>query len=365
MMILKSKKPRKFIMTHRELKTFPMDAFKDRNITVLDLSCNDITYIPYKIKCLQKLKYLNLENNKISQFPKEILSLQNLKLINLKGNPIKDIPDFIKRSFRGTLIMDNNIIESFADVNYNKFGNIGGKLKELNDDIKKIWEHNTSFSKTKVVPNIENDQLTFQKDKDRKGIDIETCVLFVDIRNSVKMNDNHQTQTLTKIYYSFIYSVLKIANEWNGHVRNIIGDRVMIVFDEEYCCLHAINCAGMIMSIANKYISKLVPNDKFDCGIGIHYGTMHIIKVGLTVQGIENNDYKNLVWIGEPANLASRLTDCAGKEINNQPLPHILISEIVLNKIKEIDFTKHFKCVNGRYFRDINFKVYGCNLYLL
>lgn len=364
-MILRSKKPRKLILSHRGLKTFPMDAFKDRNITSLDLSCNDITYIPSSIKNLQKLKYLNLENNKISQLPKEILSLQNLKLINLKGNPIKNIPDFIKKDFKGTFLLDNNVIESFADVNYNKFGNMGGKLNDLKDDIKKIWEHNTSFVSTEVVPNIENDQLTFQKDKYRKGIDIETCVLFVDIRNSVKMNDSHQTQTLTKIYYSFIYCVLKIAKEWNGHVRNIIGDRVMIVFDEEYCCLHAINCAGMIMSMSKKYISKLVPNDKFDCGIGIHYGTMHVIKVGLTVQGIENNDYKNLVWIGEPANLASRLTDCAGKEIYKQPLPHILVSENVLKEIKASDLARYFKFVNGKYFRDIDFKVYGCNLYLL
>jgi adenylate cyclase len=55
-------------------------------------------------------------------------------------------------------------------------------------------------------------------------------VLFVDIRNSVKLNEKHQTQTMGRIYTAFTKAILKIAYHHNGFVRNIIGDRVMIVF---------------------------------------------------------------------------------------------------------------------------------------
>lgn len=53
----------------------------------------------------------------------------------------------------------------------------------------------------------------------------------------------------------------------------------------------------------------------FKCGIGIDYGEMKVIKVGLQRKGSERGENKNLVWIGYPANIASRLTDTANKEI--------------------------------------------------
>lgn len=41
------------------------------------------------------------------------------------------------------------------------------------------------------------------------------------------------------------------------------------------------------------------------------------MKVGIVKKGDENDDNKGLVWIGYPANFASRLTDCANKEFND------------------------------------------------
>ncbi len=41
---------------------------------------------------------------------------------------------------------------------------------------------------------------------------------------------------------------------------------------------------------------------------------MRVMKVGIVKKGDENDDNKGLVWIGYPANFASRLTDCANKE---------------------------------------------------
>ena len=61
--------------------------------------------------------------------------------------------------------------------------------------------------------------------------------------------------------------------------------------------------------ILNKHIKAL----EFKCGIGIDYGKMLIAKAGALRKGAETEFYRSLVWLGRPANIASRLTDIANK----------------------------------------------------
>ncbi len=51
--------------------------------------------------------------------------------------------------------------------------------------------------------------------------------------------------------------------------------------------------------------------DDVACGIGIDYGKMLATKVGIIKRGSENTENKSLVWVGKPANTASKLTDAA------------------------------------------------------
>src|SRR5690606_1769140 len=51
----------------------------------------------------------------------------------------------------------------------------------------------------------------------------------------------------------------------------------------------------------------------FECGIGIDYGQMLITKAGAARRGAEREFYRSLVWLGRPANVASKLTDIANK----------------------------------------------------
>lgn len=65
-------------------------------------------------------------------------------------------------------------------------------------------------------------------------------------------------------------------------------------------------------------INRIFSNVDFHCGIGIDYGEMRVIKVGIERKGDENAENKGLVWVGKPANLASRLTDFAGKTVEDE-----------------------------------------------
>jgi len=184
--------------------------------------------------------------------------------------------------------------------------------QEVIDVNKTTFVHNPTSS----VPSITDSGLTYESGTDKKGKKIETCVLFVDIRNSVALTEKHHNQTMGRVYTAFTKAILKLARHHNGHTRNIIGDRVMIVFPSKNCFKNAVHCAISINHASEKLINKHFAVD-FKCGIGIHYGELRVIKVGIQRNGSENGENKGLVWVGYPANLASRLTDVANKKMEN------------------------------------------------
>ena len=193
-------------------------------------------------------------------------------------------------------------------------------LKEFFSNIDSIicdWK-NTGFTfnlKT-YVPGLDDTNLTYGNGEEKKGIEINTCVLFVDIRDSVQLTKSKQVRTMGKIYSVFTHCVLLAAQYHGGFVRNIIGDRVMIVFPQNDCFRNSVNCAITINYIASMINNKF-DNFEFKCGIGVDYGKLNVMKVGIQKKGAENDDNKGLVWVGYPANFASRLTDCANKEFED------------------------------------------------
>ncbi len=88
----------------------------------------------------------------------------------------------------------------------------------------------------------------------------------------------------------------------------------MVVFEVDNCFINAINCAISINHSA-KIITNIFSQVEFKCGIGIDYGEMRVLKVGIQKNGTDSIEHRGLVWSGKPANLASRLTDAANKQI--------------------------------------------------
>lgn len=181
------------------------------------------------------------------------------------------------------------------------------------DNVINDWKNTTfTFNQKTYVPGLDDTNLTYGNGEEKKGIELNTCVLFVDIRNSVQITKDRQVRTMGKIYSVFTHCVLLAAQQEGGFVRNIIGDRVMIIFPPEDCFTKAVCCAITINHIAQRINGKF-DNFEFKCGIGIDYGRISVMKVGIVKKGTENDDNKGLVWVGYPANFASRLTDCANK----------------------------------------------------
>jgi class 3 adenylate cyclase len=223
-------------------------------------------------------------------------------------------------------------------------------LNEITEDIKDIKAKKFEYIPTKSVPNRYDSSLTFERGQNKIGKELDTCVLFVDIRNSVALNKKHHTQTMGRIYSVFTKSILKAAKNHKGHVRNIIGDRVMIVFDPENCFTNAIHCAYTINNISIS-INSIFTDVDFKCGIGIDYGNLKVIKVGLHRQGSEVAENRNLVWVGYPANIASRLTDSANKVIKTTKF------KVTYKSLIDFSFLSSsplFKGIGGSPFLDSN-----------
>lgn len=190
-------------------------------------------------------------------------------------------------------------------------------LIDINSDVKDVLKMDFELTKTQndYVPNHEDPGLTFETGKAKKAKTIETCVLYVDIRNSTSLSKTKPKQMMARLYTAFTKSVLNIAEYHGGVVRNIIGDRVMVLFPEKNCFVNAIDTAISINTVSANIINKHFSGFNFTCGIGIDYGEKLVIKAGIPKQDKERANYKNLIWISNSANIASKLTDVANKEL--------------------------------------------------
>ena len=191
-------------------------------------------------------------------------------------------------------------------------------IDEIEADITDVMATQFSYTQTKNVPNADDAALSYERGKQKSGKVLETCVLYVDIRNSVTLNESHRSITMGKIYTAFTKAIIKAGRKHGGHTRNIIGDRVMIVFPTDRCFTNAVECAITINHICSQILNVKFTNVDFKCGIGIDYGTLKILKVGIQRNGTEGPENKGLVWAGYPANIASRLTDMANKTITEE-----------------------------------------------
>jgi len=168
---------------------------------------------------------------------------------------------------------------------------------------------------TNFVPKPDDPRITFPNtDYEKQSCKlIETCVLYIDIRKSTELNLSHRQATVAKLYSAFGRSMTRAAKYYGGHVRGIVGDRVMVVFDKIDCFEHAVNTSVLMNSVAKYVLDKKFDKNEINCGIGIDYGKMLVTKVGIVRRGEESSNYKGLVWLGRPANVASKLTDLANK----------------------------------------------------
>jgi len=83
----------KLDLSENKINSIDDDAFDGlENLVELDLSFNELRYLPTSIGKLTKLKRLNLSGNKINSLPREFENLTSLEFLDFDSNPIGRVP---------------------------------------------------------------------------------------------------------------------------------------------------------------------------------------------------------------------------------------------------------------------------------
>ncbi|TBF16959.1 adenylate/guanylate cyclase domain-containing protein [Rhizobium ruizarguesonis] len=198
---------------------------------------------------------------------------------------------------------------------------------EISDEVSTILASDFSIEvrNTGTVPHSSDPAITFPNLDEKKQATklIDTCVLYIDIRRSTVLNLTHKPRTVAKLYSAFVRAMTRCARYHQGHVRGIIGDRVMVLFDQQDAFKNAVECAYSMNTVSQHIINKHFKQNEVECGIGIDAGKMLVTKTGVRKKGVDEASYRNLVWLGRPANVASKLTDLANKPEENITIPMV------------------------------------------
>lgn len=181
-----------------------------------------------------------------------------------------------------------------------------------------------SYTDHKGIPS--RDQLTFTN-----GFYVQITVLFVDLRGSKELADNHTRPVLAKMYRSYISETVAILNS-NPHINEIYieGDGVWAVFNttkktEVQTVVVTASLINSLVKVLNLKFKKR-GYSSIKAGIGVEDGTSLYIKAGYSGSGINE-----VVWIGRAVGQAAKLCN-EGSRDSADPL---MISELVHSNLDD------------------------------
>jgi len=184
---------------------------------------------------------------------------------------------------------------------------------------------NKQFEEANSIPSRE--KLTYTN-----GFYVDCAALFVDIRESSTMTDEHKRPVLAKVYRSFISEIVALFNENNITKEvNIHGDCVWCVCDTPYKSdideLFSMTARACSMVDILNYKLKKKGYTTYSVGVGIDYGRALMIKAGCEGSGI--ND---VIWMGDVVNQACHLCNDANSGYFDK---RVFLSNVIYDNLNE------------------------------
>lgn len=201
-----------------------------------------------------------------------------------------------------------------------------GLKQNILDKIKEHMDAAFDVQDVSYVPNLDDKALTFGN----TGLKFETTVLYIDLRGSTALINKHNKSVVAKIHKAYYYTIVNISKSLGGDNRSFNGDSLLVFFQgtTKNTLSNAVKAAmHMKYMLSNsegisKHLSKYTT---IDFGIGLDDGDVLCTKVG--IGGTYDN--KDLIWIGNPVNKSTVLSDL-GKDPN-----HIYISKRVYDNLND------------------------------
>lgn len=151
----------KLNLSNKKLNEFPIDILKLKQLRLLILDSNTISFIPQQISELQNLRYLSIAHNSIAEIPISIGDLNKLRFLYIDYNNISTLPSsFFKLNQLEDLFINNNSIKELPKeiqvlqklerliASHNQFESIPDEIGHLFGLKKLSFAHN----KIKTLP---------------------------------------------------------------------------------------------------------------------------------------------------------------------------------------------------------------------
>ncbi|MFZ1687773.1 MAG: adenylate/guanylate cyclase domain-containing protein [Flavobacteriales bacterium] len=164
----------------------------------------------------------------------------------------------------------------------------------------------------------------FTRVKKKKQIEIETTVLFADLRGYTRLSQSVDADRMNELLHTFYDHCSQAIWEHEGIVNKFIGDAVLAIFNfplvRKEHTRNAVLSAMELQQRCSELRARIgLEHEDIGVGVGIHTGICSMGEVG--------RSYKDFTAIGPVVNLASRLQTAA------QPR-EILITSDVYDKVK-------------------------------
>jgi class 3 adenylate cyclase len=196
--------------------------------------------------------------------------------------------------------------------------------EEIKLKAKEIKDTDFSVESVSYIPNISNSKLTFGC----TGLIFPATVLYIDMRGSTKVLNSHNKRTTAKIHMTYYHAIVKVAKSDEGEIRSFNGDSLLVFF---YGSGYEVARKAVSSAMKIKYALTNIVNETLsefpdiDFGIGIDCGNILATKVG--VGG--DSDNKDLIWIGNAVNRATKISDECKASF------HIGISQAIYDKLDD------------------------------
>jgi adenylate cyclase len=170
-------------------------------------------------------------------------------------------------------------------------------------------------------------EVGFQRMMKQKQVDVETTVLFADLRGYTQLSGTLDATRMNRLLHTFYDRCSAAVWEHDGIVNKFIGDAMLAIYNFPLMrAEHARNAVRSAMELQRqcrnlKEEIGLDEEQAVGVGIGIHTGISRMGEVG--------NAFKDFTAIGPVVNLASRLQTAARAG-------EILITPEVHEKVKDM-----------------------------
>lgn len=177
-------------------------------------------------------------------------------------------------------------------------------LTQISEQARQIRYREFSVTNANVVPTLDSPVLTFGT----TGKSFYGTVLYIDIRHSTDLLNNHRYTTVAKMLIAYYNAIVRVAKETRGEIRSFNGDSLLVFYKGDIISSanQAVRAAFLMTTAIVQYVNPAMGGlTDLDFGIGIDYGKVLVTKVGMG--GANQN--KDLIWIGKAVNRSTKISD--------------------------------------------------------